>query len=466
MRQPLGSSAGWRLAQGGVVGEHAALSAHQTCPAGARAAASAETAPQSTSVRVQEAQTSATSAPAAFAQSQSWTGTLSHPAVFGKSPGLLGGGSEQPSASSACRKGQTSPGTTQGSRQSRPRPTGLMCPSLGNTPRDRCPRTHHTVGKQLRPCQLVPCLPGTYRATTRNWSICLSTSGLRASHTLVSSLDWSRPSSSPAEKGCRGVRPPGPREEPRGSSESSGPRGPLRAWPTGVRGGAPPSAGRERVSESGAGTQHACVHTQRSTRKRIHRHTCTHTCTQTQARTHRNAGTHTWTRSGQRSRASMAQGAPSPLEWGPGLAPRPLEEPPGGAAAQPLGEGGRFGYGRSSSLPRAATGSGATAPGPPCQPLTTSALMLAQHRHSPATRGPEAGGLVSGRLLPQPVGGTGQPRARPWTLLSWAAPVPRAGVLWSAVGMGPRGGPAERPPGVAGLAWRTRHTHIQLGHPS
>lgn len=147
-------------------------------------------------------------------------------------------------------------------------------------------------------------------------------------------------------------------------------------------------------------------------------------------------------------------------------APRPLEEPPGGAAAQPLGEGRRFGYGRSSSLPRAATGSGATAPGPPCQPLTTSALMLAQHRHSPATRGPEAGGLVSGCLLPQPVGGTGQPRARPWTLLSWAAPVPRAGVLWSAVGMGPRGGPAERPPGVAGLAWRTRHTHIQLGHPS
>ena len=369
MRQPLGSSAGWRLAQGGVVGEHAALSAHQTCPAGARAAASAETAPQSTSVHVREAQTSATSAPAAFAQSQSWTGTLSHPAVFGKSPGLLGGGSEQPSASSACRKGQTSPGTTQGSRQSRPRPTGLMCPSLGNTPRDRCPRTHHMVGKQLRPCQLVPCLPGTHRATTRNWSICLSTSGLRASHTLVSSLDWSRPSSSPAEKGCRGVRPPGPREEPRGSSESSGPRGPLRAWPTGVRGGAPPSAGRERVSESGAGTQHACVHTQSSTRKRVHRHTCTHTCTQTQARTHRNAGIHTHGRglvsapgrAWHRARLRLWNGV---RVW----APRPLEEPPGGQQHSRWGKGGRFGYGRSSSLPRAATGSGATAPGPRASP--------------------------------------------------------------------------------------------------
>ena len=139
-------------------------------------------------------------------------------------------------------------------------------------------------------------------------------------------------------------------------------------------------------------------------------HTRTHT--QTQARTHRNAGIHTRGRgpvgapgrAWHRARLRLWNGV---RVW----APRPLEEPPGGQQHSRWGKGRRFGYDQSSSLPRDAAGSGATAPGPPCQPLTTSTPTLAQHRHSPATRGPEAGGLVSGRLLPQPAGGTGEPRA-------------------------------------------------------
>lgn len=209
-----------------------------------------------------------------------------------------------------------------------------------------------------------------------------------------------------------------------------------------------------------------CAHTKKHTETHTQTHVYTHVHTDTSTHTQECRHTHmdaVWSAlqgehgTGHAFASGMGSGSGPPGPW------RSHQE---GQQHSRWGKGGRFGYGRSSSLPRAATGSGATAPGPPCQPLTTSALMLAQHRHSPATRGPEAGGLVSGRLLPQPVGGTGEPRVRPWTLLSWAAPVPRAGVLWSAVGMGPRGGPAERPPGVAGLAWRTCHTHIQLGHPS
>lgn len=59
---------------------------------------------------------------------------------------------------------------------------------------DRTGRSTACTGDPAPP----PAPGGAHRATTRNWSICLSTSGLCASHTLVSSLDWSRPSSSPA----------------------------------------------------------------------------------------------------------------------------------------------------------------------------------------------------------------------------------------------------------------------------
>ena len=151
----------------------------------------------------------------------------------------------------------------------------------------------------------------------------------------------------------------------------------------------------------------------------------------------------------------MAQGTPSPLEWGPGLGPQALGGATRRAAAQPLGEGRAVRIWSVELFTPSHHRVRCHCAWPPCQPLTTSTLMLAQHRHSPTTRGPEAGGLVSGRLLPQPVGGTGEPRARPWTLLSWAAPVPRAGVLWSAVGWDHEEGLQNAHP--AWLGWHGGH---------
>lgn len=131
--------------------------------------------------------------------------------------------------------------------------------------------------------------PRAHRATTRNWSICLSMSGLCASHTLVSSLDWSRPSSSPARKKRGTVRPTESAKRPRSCRPGlSGPRVCLlrglhggrratvrshtpscRCW--GRRGG--PSEPR-----SGCGTW---MHTYTSTG--VHIHADTGACAQTHA---------------------------------------------------------------------------------------------------------------------------------------------------------------------------------------
>lgn len=60
-----------------------------------------------------------------------------------------------------------------------------MDPMLDVKLRFHVPKTHHTAPGNI----LLAPDPWTHRATTRNWSICLSTSGLWASHTLVSSFD-------------------------------------------------------------------------------------------------------------------------------------------------------------------------------------------------------------------------------------------------------------------------------------
>lgn len=107
-RQPLGSSAGWRPARGGVGGSMWPQCSPEL-PSGGQGGS------LSRGARVQEAWALATSAPAASARFWSWRGTLSHRAVCRKSPGMLGGPEQPLRASSARRKGQASLGTTKGS---------------------------------------------------------------------------------------------------------------------------------------------------------------------------------------------------------------------------------------------------------------------------------------------------------------------------------------------------------------
>lgn len=64
-------------------------------------------------------------------------------------------------------------------------------------PIEKAKRTQKVLGRVVDIYLFKREVKCSYRATTRNWSICLSTSGLKASQTFVSSFDWSLPSSSP-----------------------------------------------------------------------------------------------------------------------------------------------------------------------------------------------------------------------------------------------------------------------------
>lgn len=155
-KQPSDSSAGWRLAGGW----HVALSAHQSCPSGARASASAEAAPESATALCPGGLGLGHVRPSGFRPVPELDGHPVPPHSLRKEPhrrpaysACWGGGPEQPlRASSVCRNGQASLGTRNGSPQSRPSPSDLVCPSPGDAPQHRRPRTHHRVGEQLRPC--------------------------------------------------------------------------------------------------------------------------------------------------------------------------------------------------------------------------------------------------------------------------------------------------------------------------
>lgn len=217
-----------------------------------------------------------------------------------------------------CQCGPQEPADQRGPGHQRQEPSGRQlrsCLACGG----RCREDPEAPTPQAQPASPAP----THRATTRNWSICLSMSGLCASHTLVSSLDWSRPSSSPAQTQRGSVRPRrGPSAPARGLLPPGAPRG-RACWRLGPRPlpRAQGERGTARDLEVGCGTctrirtRHTHTRTQTGTRPpthvytrvrahtqstrahvyactHVHTQACAHTSTQQHAcaRTHRHSG--------------------------------------------------------------------------------------------------------------------------------------------------------------------------------
>lgn len=201
-----------------------------------------------------------------------------------------------------CQCGPQEPADQRGPGHQRQEPSGRQlrsCLACGG----RCREDPEAPTPQAQPASPAP----THRATTRNWSICLSMSGLCASHTLVSSLDWSRPSSSPAQTQRGSVRPRrGPSAPARGLLPPGAPRGrPAGAWGHVPSRGCRGSEGRPVTWRWGVAHAHAYVrghshahanrhapaHTRVYTGMCAHpTHTCTcacmHACTHTGVCTH------------------------------------------------------------------------------------------------------------------------------------------------------------------------------------